>query len=860
MPPWATSHRTGHNTMPRYTAVALSLLLGLFNTLAWAQADEQSHRAPTLNIAVARTLADTGVIDYLIQAFNLHYDIRVNVDVVGALTAIERGRSRTVDLVITHYPSAERVFLEEGYGLEKTTFIASQFAVFGPDEGLIGENSTSIDEVLNELFSLEMPFLAPSPRSGTYRKLEELWATASIIPNWEGYENTHNTTAITLATANEQAAYTLADIGYYLRHRDKFSADFKPLFMTDPAMINPYSAILVSGSDHPMQARKFYDYIVSMAGQQVIETYVTDILNTVLIRPYAADDPVHAMRRELQMSNQQQRLFLTIAASVLLLIAIVVVLYLYRKQSRSLTIAESDNVSKTTFLSNVSHEIRTPLNGILGLAEMLLSENLPSTQRKQYTQLLIRSAQQMNPLIDDLLNYTRFMAGDRAIDIRPYDLFSEFIGTLIPLRANAISKNLELYFYIDPALPRVLEGDYRILHWIISILGSNAVKYTDTGYVCFSLLNTPDENGNPSLSLIVDDTGPGMSEDDLKNVFTRYRRGTVGHHRDSVPGEGLGLSIANDMVNLLKGRIRVENRDVGGACFSVVIPTSLPKEPGETPSLDADKLSKAVFLEPRSVDGVSSLISHRKIDISYTSAQEDPFQDTDLMTALTDTDLVWVSGQQLDADIAFIERLRQHCLGCSLIVYENRTLQPTIIHQLQCAWSGIFSLVTDSLASDAVLTRVAQHNVKTKWAIKPSINEQDKLTVDHTPPASCKGEGRRILVADDTALTRMIYSRTLENAGYVVREAIDGNSALELLQTESFDGALIDVTMPGRSGLDVIDTAFQNGCLPDNTRITSANAEIRLNEYLSETIISRMGEPSFLLKPLEPSELLKVFQ
>jgi tungstate transport system substrate-binding protein len=197
--------------------VLLTLLLVLPMAQAFAAADPE-----VLRVSVARSLKDLGLADALVEEFRkTHPDVTVKLLSGGVLDVLDDGRQGLTDVVITHHAFHERKFVEEGYGMLRTQILNTEYAVFGPPGDTLGLSKESdIVAVLKLLAENEVDFFVPSPRSGTYMKIEELWSVAGINPTWLGYENTGGSGYGTLLQAAELGAYTIAEMGTYVLNHE----------------------------------------------------------------------------------------------------------------------------------------------------------------------------------------------------------------------------------------------------------------------------------------------------------------------------------------------------------------------------------------------------------------------------------------------------------------------------------------------------------------------------------------------------------------------------------------------------------------------------------------------------------------
>ena len=246
---------------------SLMLLLSLGDGLAAIPMPEK------LRLYVASTAAETGIIEFMAAGFReLHPEVEVAVTSAGALEVLDRARNGHADLVITHHPKSEQLFINEGYGISRTLIMYDEFVILGPRQDPLGlAREKNIRVVLQRVAREQAPFLVPGLRSATSLALSELWSLAGIKPDWPGFEITGSSSAATLRTADLFASYTFSDVGTYLANRKALAGNIIPLYRDDVALRNYYSVLVVSQERFPhanqSRAETFVDYLVSEAGQ-----------------------------------------------------------------------------------------------------------------------------------------------------------------------------------------------------------------------------------------------------------------------------------------------------------------------------------------------------------------------------------------------------------------------------------------------------------------------------------------------------------------------------------------------------------------------------------------------------------------
>ena len=235
------------------------------------------------------------------------------------------------------------------------------------------------------------------------------------------------------------------------------------------------------------------------------------------------------------------------------------------------------NRAKSDFLASMSHEIRTPINGILGMNTMILKDS-DDWQITQYAENIRAAGNSLLSIINDILDLSKIESGRMELVPDDYELFSVMNDCYQINRIRAKDKNLELIFENDPDMPAVYFGDVVRIRQIMNNLLSNGIKYTAKGTVRLSVAFSDEDSGSHeddgeygTLVISVSDTGIGIKEDDLNNLFERFTRLEENKNKH-IEGTGLGLHITQQLVYMMNGRIEVKSEYGVGSVFTVSIP------------------------------------------------------------------------------------------------------------------------------------------------------------------------------------------------------------------------------------------------------------------------------------------------
>jgi PAS domain S-box-containing protein len=239
-------------------------------------------------------------------------------------------------------------------------------------------------------------------------------------------------------------------------------------------------------------------------------------------------------------------------------------------------VAESANKTKSEFLANMSHEIRTPLNGILGMLQ-LLETTEPNDEQKEYLLGATSSTKRLTRLLSDILDISRIEAGKMDLVEAEFNIMEiqDSIKELFDMEAQG--KQLRLEFERDEDLPLLLIGDGTRLRQILFNLVGNAIKFTKKGEIRIEASLLPSSSNSCVRVLVtVSDTGIGIPEEHLKNVFEPFVQAETSYTR-RFQGAGLGLSIVRRLVKLMGGDISIDSTVDEGTTVYVSLPFKLPE-------------------------------------------------------------------------------------------------------------------------------------------------------------------------------------------------------------------------------------------------------------------------------------------
>ena len=279
--------------------------------------------------------------------------------------------------------------------------------------------------------------------------------------------------------------------------------------------------------------------------------------------------------------------------------------------------ADAANQAKSAFLANMSHEIRTPMTAILGYADLLTDPAISAGVRNNYLGIIRRNGEHLLHLINDILDLSKIEAGKLAMEVRPCNLPSLLTDVASMMRPRAEQRGNSLVLEYTGELPETIRTDGARLRQALVNLAGNAVKFTEKGSVRMRVSFLPAwRDGRPAVAVEVIDTGVGIREEVLPQLFQPFNQGAAGVAR-KFGGTGLGLAISREIADLLGGELTVRSVVGQGSTFTLTVPTGdlegvrMLHRPAEALAETAPETSRP---SGRSLTGVRVLLAEDGFD------------------------------------------------------------------------------------------------------------------------------------------------------------------------------------------------------------------------------------------------------
>jgi polar amino acid transport system substrate-binding protein len=494
----------------------------------------------------------------------------------------------------------------------------------------------------------------------------------------------------------------------------------------------------------------------------------------------------------------------------------------------------------------MSHEIRTPLSAIIGFSGLLKKTGLSDSQR-EYILTITQAASQLLQIIDDILGYTRLDSNTLPIESGEFNLYETLENVVSILSVLAHEKHLELVLYIHSDVPQYISSDPNRISQVLTNLINNAIKFTDKGHVVVEVSALDSDSDTVTINFAVTDTGIGMSEAQLSQVFDPFIQADVSISRE-YGGTGLGLSISKKLVDLLGGEIDVSSQPGKGTTFSFTIttPFEITEKDSERRPLTGNKVL-VYDCNPFSLRALRNRFltlgatvfntSNRARLLEMIAANKQCDSHCDLL-------VMGLSLEEYDgiAHDAWLDDVRRSCDTPALVLIGDELHdQPTCLEQERMC------ILSKPPRSDRLLRQVRK---------MLSLAQGTSAATDTEIPGPGIPEDHvclNILVAEDNRFNQQLFSELLGNLGAHVSLASNGKEACELAEHRLFDLVFMDIHMPVMGGVKATQQ-IRNG-KNRLTPVVALTADVFVD---SEQQLRSLGLDDILYKPVSEQKLVNM--
>jgi signal transduction histidine kinase/DNA-binding response OmpR family regulator len=496
---------------------------------------------------------------------------------------------------------------------------------------------------------------------------------------------------------------------------------------------------------------------------------------------------------------------------------------------------EDANKAKSMFLSNMSHELRTPLNAVIGYSEML-AEEFQERGSEEYLPDLNRintAGKHLLSLINNVLDISKIEAGKMELTLEHVEVERVLSDIATIVQPLATKKHNNFILNYPPAMGEMYTDPTKLRQSLINLIG-NACKFTENGTVSLDV-ECFETNFKPWIKFTVNDTGIGISEENLNRLFKAFSQVATPHAQG---GTGLGLYLSMQFCRLLGGNISVESKVNQGSSFTIILPRiyeppsaiiELPKTPIEVnkPIETLEKPTQDLKPLEAIATGILSKESTRKVlviddDINVHMALEN---------MLINSGLILIQAYTGESGLFLV---KEHHPDLILLDISLPGID---------GWQVLSHLKADEHLRDIPVIMLTQLTSE-KFAFSRGVADYlvkpvgSNMLIDHIKKNLTLKELNYILVVDDDEAMRNLAVQPLRKVGWRVEEAANGKIAMQKIQEEIPSLILLDLMMPEMNGFEVIE------CLQENEVWSKIPVVVLTAAMLSNEELDRLKQAS----------------
>ena len=488
---------------------------------------------------------------------------------------------------------------------------------------------------------------------------------------------------------------------------------------------------------------------------------------------------------------------------------------------------ESANRAKSEFLAKMSHEIRTPMNAIVGMAELVLRENISAAVHEEVTTIKKASANLLS-IINDILDISKIEFGKLEIIQDKYNVSSIINDVINIIRIRLMDKPILFVANVDSNLPNNLIGDEVRIRQIMLNLLSNAAKYTKEGYISLMIDGSMIDENTVMIRIEVSDTGIGIKEEDMQNLFGEFFQADTLKNK-GIEGIGLGLTITKNLCKAMGGDVTVKSEYGKGSIFNVTFPQKL-HSCNKFAAVENPGNIKILMYEAREIyaNSIIRSISNLGVKYKYVKTQSNFYEELNSNIY----DFIFIP-------IFIFETVKK--------TVEIRDIKAKVI--LLAEYGSIEPIGVKTFHMPLHSLSIA--NIINGASDTPSYSDDNKYTRFIAAKA-------KVLIVDDINTNLKVAEGLMAPYQMLIDSCESGMEAIELVKSNSYDIIFMDHMMPLMNGIEATQ-AIRALDSPAHKTVPIIALTANAVSGMKEMFLSN-GFNDFLSKPIEMKKLDEILE